>query len=157
MNYLIVPGLNNSGPKHWQSFWAKSLPNAVRVEQRSWDKPQKEGDTRQGHQQPHRRHDHRIAQPGGRHDRPVACEKICRKERTRTHQGSFPGFAERCGQHRSHPFIRADAARKVAGAGRRGGKRQRRIRLDRALGIFRRRMGRTPVQGGRAWAHQFRF
>ena len=42
MNYLIVPGLNNSGPKHWQSFWAKSLPNAVRVEQRSWDKPQKE-------------------------------------------------------------------------------------------------------------------
>ena len=34
--------MNNSGPKHWQSFWAKSLPNAVRVEQRSWDKPQKE-------------------------------------------------------------------------------------------------------------------
>ena len=41
MNYLIVPGLNNSGPKHWQSFWAKSLSNAVRVEQRCWDNPQK--------------------------------------------------------------------------------------------------------------------
>ena len=41
MNYLIVPGLNNSGPKHWQSFWAKSLPGAVRVEQRDWDNPQK--------------------------------------------------------------------------------------------------------------------
>ena len=42
MNYLIVPGLNNSGPKHWQSFWAKSLPNATRVVQRSWDNPQKD-------------------------------------------------------------------------------------------------------------------
>ena len=42
MKYLIVAGLNNSGPKHWQSFWAKSLPNAVRVEQRDWDNPQKE-------------------------------------------------------------------------------------------------------------------
>ena len=42
MNYLIVPGLNNSGPSHWQSFWAKSLPNASRVYQRCWDKPQKE-------------------------------------------------------------------------------------------------------------------
>ena len=42
MNYLIVPGLNNSGPKHWQTFWERSLPNATRVLQRSWDKPQKE-------------------------------------------------------------------------------------------------------------------
>lgn len=42
MNYLIVPGLNNSGPRHWQSFWAKSLSNATRVVQRCWDKPQKE-------------------------------------------------------------------------------------------------------------------
>ena len=41
MNYLIVPGLNNSGPKHWQTFWAKSLPNATRVEQRCWDNPEK--------------------------------------------------------------------------------------------------------------------
>lgn len=42
MNYLIVPGLNNSGPKHWQSFWERSLPNATRVAQRSWEKPQKD-------------------------------------------------------------------------------------------------------------------
>jgi predicted alpha/beta hydrolase family esterase len=42
MHYLIVPGLNNSGPSHWQTFWAKSLPNASRVYQRCWDKPQKE-------------------------------------------------------------------------------------------------------------------
>jgi len=42
MNYLIVPRLNNSGPSHWQSFWAKSLPNASRVYQRCWDNPQKE-------------------------------------------------------------------------------------------------------------------
>jgi hypothetical protein len=41
MNYLIVPGLNNSGPKHWQSFWEKSLPNATRVIQHCWDKPEK--------------------------------------------------------------------------------------------------------------------
>ena len=42
MHYLIVPGLNNSGPDHWQSYWAKSLPNATRVVQRNWDHPQKE-------------------------------------------------------------------------------------------------------------------
>ncbi len=42
MHYLIVPGLNNSGPNHWQSFWAKSLPSASRVYQHCWDKPQKE-------------------------------------------------------------------------------------------------------------------
>ena len=41
MNYLIVPGLNNSGPKHWQSFWEKSLPNTTRVIQQSWDKPER--------------------------------------------------------------------------------------------------------------------
>ena len=42
MHYLIVPGLNNSGPDHWQSYWAKSLPDATRVVQRNWDHPQKE-------------------------------------------------------------------------------------------------------------------
>lgn len=41
MNYLIVPGLNNSGPKHWQTFWERNLPNATRVLQRCWDKPEK--------------------------------------------------------------------------------------------------------------------
>ena len=42
MHYLIIPGLNNSGPSHWQTFWTKSLPSASRVYQRCWDKPQKE-------------------------------------------------------------------------------------------------------------------
>lgn len=42
MHYLIVPGLNNSGPSHWQTFWTKSLPSASRVYQHCWDKPQKE-------------------------------------------------------------------------------------------------------------------
>ena len=37
--YLIIPGLGNSGPAHWQSLWENSLPNAARVEQREWDRP----------------------------------------------------------------------------------------------------------------------
>lgn len=36
---LILPGLYNSGPDHWQTRWQNSLPNAQRVEQRSWDAP----------------------------------------------------------------------------------------------------------------------
>lgn len=42
MNYLIVPGLNNSDEKHWQTFWEKSLPNTLRVQQHNWDNPQKD-------------------------------------------------------------------------------------------------------------------
>ena len=33
---VIVPGWRNSGPGHWQSLWADTLPNAVRVEQDDW-------------------------------------------------------------------------------------------------------------------------
>jgi uncharacterized protein len=36
---LIVPGINSSGPAHWQSFWERALPNAERVEQSDWDRP----------------------------------------------------------------------------------------------------------------------
>lgn len=36
---IIVPGWKNSGPEHWQSRWASSLPHAVRVEQRDWENP----------------------------------------------------------------------------------------------------------------------
>ncbi|CAN7142442.1 alpha/beta hydrolase [Phenylobacterium sp. LjRoot225] len=36
---LIIPGLNNSGPDHWQSHWEAALPNAHRVEQSDWDRP----------------------------------------------------------------------------------------------------------------------
>lgn len=38
-DYLIVPGLNNSGPGHWQTHWEQRLHSAVRVEQKYWDKP----------------------------------------------------------------------------------------------------------------------
>lgn len=36
---LIVPGLGNSGPEHWQTRWERKLPTARRVEQESWDAP----------------------------------------------------------------------------------------------------------------------
>jgi len=36
---LIVPGLNNSGPDHWQSFWFKRFHGAVWVDQIDWDLP----------------------------------------------------------------------------------------------------------------------
>lgn len=42
MHHLIIPGLNNSGPKHWQSFWEKSLPDTSRIVQSNWENPQKE-------------------------------------------------------------------------------------------------------------------
>lgn len=36
---LIVPGLNNSGPLHWQSRWQCLFPACVRIEQEHWDRP----------------------------------------------------------------------------------------------------------------------
>jgi predicted alpha/beta hydrolase family esterase len=36
---LIVPGLHNSGPDHWQSRWEKLYPEAERVEQDDWTQP----------------------------------------------------------------------------------------------------------------------
>ncbi|RYF99443.1 MAG: hypothetical protein EOO02_16890, partial [Chitinophagaceae bacterium] len=42
MKYIIVPGLNNSGPEHWQTKWELNDPYIFsRVEQRSWDQPEK--------------------------------------------------------------------------------------------------------------------
>lgn len=38
-NYLIVPGLGNSGPEHWQTFFEKSGSNFFRVNQREWNSP----------------------------------------------------------------------------------------------------------------------
>lgn len=40
-NILIVPGLNNSGPTHWQSRWENQMSSASRVELGSWEKPQR--------------------------------------------------------------------------------------------------------------------
>lgn len=36
---LTVPGLNNSGPDHWQSLWERELPDCQRVDLGMWDAP----------------------------------------------------------------------------------------------------------------------
>jgi len=36
---LIVPGINGSGPEHWQTLWERRDPGFVRVEQSDWDHP----------------------------------------------------------------------------------------------------------------------
>lgn len=40
--FLTVPGLNNSGPDHWQSLWEQKLPDTRRVEQADWDAPRRD-------------------------------------------------------------------------------------------------------------------
>ncbi|MEP7240942.1 MAG: alpha/beta fold hydrolase [Devosia sp.] len=39
VDILIVPGLGNSGPDHWQRRWAARMANALIIEQRDWDEP----------------------------------------------------------------------------------------------------------------------
>ena len=39
-NYLIIPGLGNSGEQHWQTYFEESLPNSTRVKQAEWDSPE---------------------------------------------------------------------------------------------------------------------
>jgi len=36
---LILPGLYDSGPDHWQSHWERTLPDVARVTQRDWETP----------------------------------------------------------------------------------------------------------------------
>ena len=36
---LIVPGIGNSGPEHWQTRWERQQPEWRRVQQRDWDRP----------------------------------------------------------------------------------------------------------------------
>jgi uncharacterized protein len=38
-HYLIIPGLGNSGPAHWQTWFEQQLPNCKRIEQKEWDAP----------------------------------------------------------------------------------------------------------------------
>ena len=38
-NYLIIPGLGNSGPNHWQTYFEKSGNNFTRVQQSNWEAP----------------------------------------------------------------------------------------------------------------------
>ena len=37
--YLIIPGLGNSGEDHWQTHFEKSGGNFQRIEQKEWDAP----------------------------------------------------------------------------------------------------------------------
>ncbi|HQY58335.1 MAG: alpha/beta hydrolase [Nitrospira sp.] len=36
---LVVPGIGNSGPGHWQTLWEQRHPGWQRVQQRDWDRP----------------------------------------------------------------------------------------------------------------------
>lgn len=36
---LVFPGIENSGPQHWQTLWEQSNPEFVRISQRDWDNP----------------------------------------------------------------------------------------------------------------------
>ena len=39
-NYLIIPGVTNSSPQHWQSLWEAQFPDKFRrIEQFEWDTP----------------------------------------------------------------------------------------------------------------------
>jgi predicted alpha/beta hydrolase family esterase len=38
-DFLVLPGLGNSGVDHWQSYWCMAFRNATRVLQDSWDNP----------------------------------------------------------------------------------------------------------------------
>lgn len=36
---LLIPGIHNSGPGHWQTHWEQRHPGVTRVQQRDWDHP----------------------------------------------------------------------------------------------------------------------
>lgn len=36
---LVIPGLNDSGPRHWQTLWEAERPDCRRVELGMWDNP----------------------------------------------------------------------------------------------------------------------
>jgi predicted alpha/beta hydrolase family esterase len=36
---LILPGLGNSGDKHWQTLWERKFPQLIRVQQADWETP----------------------------------------------------------------------------------------------------------------------
>jgi predicted alpha/beta hydrolase family esterase len=37
--YFIIPGLGNSGPEHWQTWFESQGPDFTRIQQREWDAP----------------------------------------------------------------------------------------------------------------------
>jgi predicted alpha/beta hydrolase family esterase len=36
---LLLPGIGNSGPEHWQSVWEREVPGCARLLQAEWDAP----------------------------------------------------------------------------------------------------------------------
>ena len=40
VSVLVLPGLNSSGPQHWQSRWEQADPSFRRVQQKDWQIPQ---------------------------------------------------------------------------------------------------------------------
>lgn len=42
MQLVIIPGLGNSGPEHWQTLWENKFPGSVRVNQHNWENPDRE-------------------------------------------------------------------------------------------------------------------
>ncbi|MDB5119283.1 MAG: hypothetical protein JWN56_501 [Sphingobacteriales bacterium] len=42
MIYLILPGLGDSGPDHWQSYWLNKFPNSIKLIQDNWNEPKLE-------------------------------------------------------------------------------------------------------------------
>jgi uncharacterized protein len=39
-NYFIIPGLGNSGPEHWQTWFESTGSNFYRINQKEWDAPE---------------------------------------------------------------------------------------------------------------------
>lgn len=39
MKLVIIPGLGDSGPEHWQTLWEKKFTGSLRVRQRDWENP----------------------------------------------------------------------------------------------------------------------
>jgi uncharacterized protein len=39
VSFLILPGIGDSGPGHWQTAWEQTLPGAIRVPAQDWDHP----------------------------------------------------------------------------------------------------------------------
>jgi len=39
---IVLPGIGNSGPLHWQTLWEQRRPHWLRVNQREWDHPVRE-------------------------------------------------------------------------------------------------------------------
>ena len=155
-DFLILPGLGNSGVDHWQSYWSLAFRNASRVLQDEWDNPQL-GPWLS-------RLDAAIA--GGTRPAVLICHSLscslaahwaARNDKGRVRRGLYRR-AGRCGIRRSHAGVdaqfRADPARALSGALVGGREHRRPLRQLRARAILRRKLGRGFMQCRRTRPHQ---